>query len=47
MTITEVAYQIETLKMLKSLDNDYDNHTWYEAEIVSLGQVLQKLLKTI
>ena len=47
MTITETAYQIETLKMLKSLDNDYDNHTWYDVEIETLQTVLKKLLKTI
>jgi len=46
MTITETAYQIETLKMLKSLDNDYDNHSWYEAEMEMLYQSLKKLLKT-
>ena len=46
MTITETAYLIETLKLLKSTDNDYSNHSWYEAEIETLQQALKDLLKT-
>jgi hypothetical protein len=45
MTITETAYQIETLKMLKKLDLNYEGHSWYNAEIVILQQALKKLLK--
>jgi len=46
MTITETALQIEHLKLLKSTDNDYSNHSWYEAEMEMLYQSLKKLLKT-
>jgi hypothetical protein len=45
MSIQELAYQIETKKMLRDLDLNYDGHSWYEAELLSLGQVLKKLLK--
>jgi len=45
MTIQELAYQIERLKLLKSLDNDYSNHSWYEAEIHILGLRLKDLLQ--
>jgi hypothetical protein len=45
MTIQETAYKIEILKMLKSLDNNYDQHSWYDAEIESLRWSLEELLK--
>jgi len=45
MTITDIAYQIEHLKLLKSLDLNYDQHSWYEAEIESLRWSLEELLK--
>jgi hypothetical protein len=45
MTIQETVYKIETLKLLMSLDNDYEQHSWYMAEIESLALGLKKLLK--
>jgi hypothetical protein len=45
MTITETAYQIETLKLLQHLDLNYEGHSWYEAEIETLQQALKRLLK--
>jgi len=45
MTIQELAYQIERLKLLKSLDNDCDNYSWYEGEIHILGLRLKDLLQ--
>jgi hypothetical protein len=45
MTIQELAYQIERLKLLQSLDNDYSNHSWYEGEIHILGLRLKDLLQ--
>jgi hypothetical protein len=45
MTIKETAYQLLTLKMLRDLDNNYEGHHWYEAEITILQNELKKLLK--
>ena len=45
MSIQEIAYQIETIKMYQHLDLNYDGHHWYEAKIVVLQDELKKLLK--
>ena len=45
MTIQETAYKIEQLKLLMSLDNNYEQHSWYMAEIESLAFELKTLLK--
>jgi hypothetical protein len=44
-TITSIQLEIERLKLLKSTDNDYNNHSWYEAEIEALMMKLKPLLK--
>jgi hypothetical protein len=45
MTIKETAYEMLTLKMLRDLDNNYEGHSWYDAEITMLSIELNKLLK--
>lgn len=44
-TITSIQLEIERLKLLKNTDNDYNNHSWYEAEIEALMMKLKPLLK--
>jgi hypothetical protein len=44
MSIQDIAYQIEHKKLLMSLDNNYEGHLWYEAEIVILQNELKDLL---
>ena len=44
-TITSIQLEIERLKLLRSTDNDYEGHTWYEAEIEALMMKLKPLLK--
>jgi hypothetical protein len=44
-TVTAIQLEIERLKLLKSTDNDYDNYSWYEAEIEALYQKLKQHLK--
>ena len=45
MTIQEIVYKIEQLKMMMALDNSYELHSWYIADIEALRMELKPLLK--